>query len=218
MDNVSARTSEQAMVCSFADLLTRPRPTDNNNNNEESAVLKRWSEDEVSTLRKHFNLGKPIEDIAEMLGRPINGVKGKIRALELRRCKALTPRQEQFIKENYWILGAGQTAEQLGRTRESITYHAKKLGLTHTTKNKANPPIPRKLLPYDMVKRASILQRDCPASSDRVEDAVIIFYDKTGPAAPMMAMHLDELSELLENYFGRRSGVMKGALLHGYKR
>ncbi|MBF4448478.1 gcrA cell cycle regulator family protein, partial [Vibrio anguillarum] len=34
----------------------------------------------------------------------------------------------------------------------------------------------------------------------------------------MMAMHLDDLLTALEIHFNRRSGVVTGALLQGYKR
>ncbi|WP_342651949.1 hypothetical protein [Vibrio metschnikovii] len=63
----------------------------------------------------------------------------------------------------------------------------------------------------------SVLERNCPFSKSRVQDSVVIFYDKTGPSVPMMAMHLDELCEALDSYFGRRSGVTATALMYGFK-
>ncbi|MBF4242743.1 gcrA cell cycle regulator family protein, partial [Vibrio anguillarum] len=71
--------------------------------------------------------------------------------------------------------------------------------------------------PYDMVQRVSVLERNCPFSKSRVQDSVVIFYDKTGPSVPMMAMHLDELCESLDRHFGRRLGVTASALISGYK-
>ncbi|MFV0574729.1 MAG: hypothetical protein ACK5NC_04840 [Vibrio sp.] len=63
------------------------------------------------------------------------------------------------------------------------------------------PSIPRDSLPYRMVKRIAILERDCPQSKTVVEDSVIIFYDKLGAAAPIIAMHADDLLKALENHF-----------------
>ncbi|MBF4327436.1 gcrA cell cycle regulator family protein, partial [Vibrio anguillarum] len=73
-------------------------------------------------------------------------------------------------------------------------------------------------LPYDMVQRVSVLEQECPTSTNRIQDSVVIFYDKTGPSTPMMAMHLADLLTALEIHFNRRSGVVTGALLQGYKR
>ncbi|HCG7630606.1 TPA: hypothetical protein NJ448_000634 [Vibrio parahaemolyticus] len=73
-------------------------------------------------------------------------------------------------------------------------------------------PIPRNNLPYRMVKRLSILQRESSESHDAVEDALVIFYDKLGPSIPTMAIHLDELCVKLDNHFGYQSGFTKDIL------
>nr|WP_241750633.1 hypothetical protein [Vibrio vulnificus] len=68
-----------------------------------------------------------------------------------------------------------------------------------------------------MAKRLSILERKSPTSKDRIEDSVVILYDKYRPSKPMSAFHLDELCLALDRHFGRRDGVTANALLHGYK-
>ncbi|HCE2187358.1 TPA: hypothetical protein NJ005_000646 [Vibrio parahaemolyticus] len=75
-------------------------------------------------------------------------------------------------------------------------------------------PIPRNNLPYRMVKRLSILQRESSESNDAVEDALVIFYDKLGPSIPTMAIHLDELCVKLDNHFGYQSGFTKDILVN----
>ncbi|MFA0025857.1 gcrA cell cycle regulator family protein, partial [Vibrio sp. 10N.261.49.A5] len=62
-----------------------------------------------------------------------------------------------------------------------------------------------------------VLERNSPDSKNRVDDSVVIFYDKKGPSTPMMAMHLDDLCLALDKHFNRRDGVTAAALTHGYK-
>ncbi|WP_070963505.1 gcrA cell cycle regulator family protein [Vibrio sonorensis] len=203
--------------CSFADLLVRPyRPI--TESSEAKKILKRWTDIDRKRLKNLFHKGRPLEEIALELDRTLDSIKGQIRNMSLSRCKNLSLKQEQQLKRDYWILGANGCAKKLNRNPATISYYAKKLGLKKQCKDKSNPPIPRNLLPYDMVKRISVLQRDAPDSKNKVEDAVVIFYDKNGPSAPMMAMHLDELCEALDNHFGRRIGVCAGALTNGYRR
>lgn len=218
MDNVSnEHYQEQAMTCSFADLL-RPKTTLESSLDHSKRIVKRWSEKEKAELTTMFSQGTSIEQIAERLERPVSGVEGQIRKLGLKRCKALTIEQEQFLKANYWLLGTQGCAEKLSRNANAIAYYAKLLKLKKPSRDEVDPPIPRKLLPYDMVKRVSILQRKSPTSLNKVDDAVVIFYDKNAPSTAMMAMHLDELCLALDRHFGRRDGVTAGALTHGWKR
>ncbi|MEH0691043.1 gcrA cell cycle regulator family protein [Vibrio cholerae] len=216
MENVSQWLNEQGGSCSFADLLTRKSKSETAS--EPTKIIKRWSDEEKSLLKHLFTQGLPIGDIAEQLQRPIDGVSGQIKKLGLRRCKTLTVEQEQFIKREFWLLGVEGCAKKLKRKAATIAHYAKQLNLTKPSCNECDPPIPRRLLPYDMVKRVSILQRQSPTSQNKVEDAVVIFYDKAGPSTPMMAMHLDELCTALDKHFGRRDGVTSGALTHGFKR
>ncbi|MBF4343081.1 gcrA cell cycle regulator family protein [Vibrio anguillarum] len=215
MENVSLGLSEQVNSCSFADLLTRSKAT---NLPPQEHSLKRWDENEINELKRVFYRGDSIDNICEHLDRPLHGVNAKIRALGLKRRRSLSYQQEQYLKANYWLLGAAECGKHLKRSRETVAYYAKKLGLLHKSKQDCNPPIPRKLLPYDMVQRVSVLERECPTSTNRIQDSVVIFYDKTGPSTPMMAMHLADLLTALEIHFNRRSGVVTGALLQGYKR
>lgn len=216
MENVSQWLDEQVASCSFADLLTRKSVSETAS--EPKKLIKRWTDEEKSQLEKLFKQGASVNEIADQLQRPVDGVSGQIRKLGLRRCKNLSLEQEQFVKREFWLLGAEGCAKKLNRKAETIAYYAKLLKLAKPARDECDPPIPRRLLPYDMVKRVSILQRKSPTSRNKVEDAVVIFYDKLGPSTPMMAMHLDELCAALDRHFGRRDGVTAGALTHGWKR
>lgn len=214
MDNVSVVGFEQSS-CSFSDLLGRV-----GNAKEESPVslkVARWTEEEKDQLRVMHSEGVSVSDMVERLGRGASGIMSQIGKLGLKRFKGLSIDDELFLKRNYWLLGASVCAKRLKRSPSSIRYFAKCMGLSVPTKDHFNPPLPRKLLPYDMVKRVSVLERGCPTSSGRIDDSVVIFYDKTGPSTPMMAMHLDELCLVLDRHFGRRDGVTAGALTHGFK-
>lgn len=200
-------------TCSFADLLIK-KPVFQ----KQSVSFKRWSYGEVQTLKTMFYNGCSIDEITESLNRTPHSVRAHIRKLDLKRRSKLSDEEITFLHDNYWLLGAAETAKKLRKSRETIVYHARKLGLKRKYTNDCNPPIPRQLLPYDMVKRVAILERDCPKSEHKVEDSVVIFYDKTGPSAPMLAMHLDDLFAALEQHFERREGVLTGATLTGYKR
>ncbi len=209
--------------CSFADLLMR-RPQVSNQSvrtQEEKPKLKttskRWTPEESQRLKAQFYQGKQLPTIAKNLGRTRSAVNNQIRKLKLKRFKDLPEKDIEYLKQNYWIVEVDVIAKKLGRQVSSIRYFADKLGLTRPKLDSAEPPIPRRLMPYDMVKRVSVLERNCPNSKNRVEDSVVIFYDKMGPSTPMMAMHLDELCSVLDIHFGRRAGVTASALTHGYK-
>ncbi|EGR0667188.1 GcrA family cell cycle regulator [Vibrio cholerae] len=217
MENVSSISPEQDFSCSFADLLKCPRHAQEPQKLEPKRTIIRWTEEEKTQLTALFQQGTNVDEIASQLNRSVDGVIGQIRKLGLRRCKTLTLEQEQVLKHDFWLLGVDGCAKKLKRNRSTVAYYAKLLNLKKPTLDEFNPPIPRTLLPYDMVKRVSILQRKSPTSRNQVEDAVVIFYDKNGPSTPMMAMHLDELCLALDNHFKRRRGVTAAALIHGYK-
>ncbi len=209
--------------CSFSDLLIR-RPQVSNKSvrtREEQPKLKTtrksWTPEESQLLKEQFYEGKKLPTIAKNLGRTQSAVNNQIRKLKLKRFKDLTDRDIEYLKQNYWIVDVDSIAKKLGRQVSSIRYFADKLGLTRPKLDSAEPPIPRRLMPYDMVKRVSVLERSCPESKSRVEDSVVIFYDNMGPSTPMMAMHLDDLCAALDAHFGRRAGVTASALTHGYK-
>lgn len=217
MENVSPIAPEQDVSCSFADLLKRPRHAQEPQKLEPKRTIIRWTEEEKTQLTALFKQGSNIDEIASQLNRPVDGVLGQIRKLGLRRCKTLTLEQEQFLKRDFWLLGVEGCAKKLCRNRSTIAYYAKLLNLRKPTRDEVDPPIPRCLLPYDMVKRVAILQRKSPTSRNQVEDAVVIFYDKNGPSTAMMAMHLDELCAALDRHFRRKPGVTASALMYGYK-
>ncbi|MCL9777607.1 gcrA cell cycle regulator family protein [Vibrio methylphosphonaticus] len=203
--------------CTFADLLVRQFQT-----SEPEVILPKvkkvpWSQHDSKKLTGMFERGDDYPSMASELNRSVDAVKNQVRKLNLRRFKQLNHKDLKFLKQNYWLLGATQIAKKLKREPAAIRYYAKQLGLKHRKTHDSEPPIPRQLLPYDMVKRVAVLERECPESQTKVEDSVVIFYDKKGPSAPMMAMHLDELCSALDKYFGRRNGVTSSALMYGYK-
>ncbi|WP_434998680.1 gcrA cell cycle regulator family protein [Vibrio scophthalmi] len=224
MDNCSLVSQDVNSDCSFADLLFR-RPSVSDKAVTTALVekpklkttRKSWSKKESELLTVLIRQGKSSAFAAKELGRTLCAVDGQIRKLNIQRCKGLTIKQEQFLRDNYWILGSAGCAKKLNRNQATIAYYAKYLGLKKPTRDDVNPPIPRCLLPYDMVKRVSVLQRKSPTSKNKVDDAVVIFYDKNGPSTPMMAMHLDQLCSALDQHFNRRPGVTAQALTHGYK-
>ncbi|GLO60942.1 hypothetical protein MACH09_14500 [Vibrio sp. MACH09] len=215
MDNVSASPEPQVSECSFADLLaTRPLSSEDK---AQSRPYRYWTEEDNNLLKSMYQQGATLEEIGEFFDRKPNTIGERIKRLGLKRCKALTINQEQFLKKNYWLLGAEGCAKRLKRSRSAITYYAKLLKLKIPARDQYNPPIYRKLLPYDMAKRISILERKSPTSKDKIEDSVVILYDRYRQSKPMAAFHLDELCLALDRHFGRRDGVTASALTHGYK-
>lgn len=224
MEASSFLSQDVNLDCSFSDLLRR-RPLVSDKALDVAVIekpklkttKKPWTLKESKQLEKLFYDGKRIAVIAETLGRTHCSVEGQIRKLKLHRFKSLPDKDIEYLKKNFWIQSTDVIAKRLNRQPAAIRYFAKKLGLKRPTLDCAEPPIPRTLLPYDMVKRVSVLERNCPFAKSRVEDSVVIFYDKLGPSTPMMAMHLDDLCSALDSYFGRKSGVTASALTHGYK-
>jgi len=224
MESSSYLSQDVNLECSFSDLLLRrPKISDKAIDVAEvekprlKTTRKRWTPVESEQLKVLFHEGKRVSSIAETLGRTLSSVEGQIRKLQLHRFKGLRDKDIEYLKENYWIQDIDVIAKRLCRQPSAIRYFAKKLGLKRPTLDSAEPPIPRTLLPYDMVKRVSVLERNCPFSKSRVDDSVVIFYDKLGPSTPMMAMHLDDLCSALDVHFGRKAGVTASALTHGYK-
>lgn len=213
------------LECSFSDLLTRrPVVTDKEVKVVEEkkktrlkTTRKRWTPQESEQLKTLFFEGKQIATIANELERTLQSVHNQIRKLQLKRFKNLSAKHVKYLKDNYWILDVETIAKRINRKPSSVIYFAKKLGLKRSKVADMDPAIPRRLMPYDMVKRVSVLERNCPESKTKVDDSVVIFYDKKGPSSPMMAMHLDELCAALDVHFGRRLGVTASALTHGYK-
>lgn len=200
---------------SFSDLLVnlkKPRVL------VEKRATPRWTHQEIVDLKQYCEDGKTRKEIANLLHRTEDAVAFRIRKLKINQKPSLTEKQQKILNNGYPLYGPEVVSKQLRMSVSRTVYEAKKLGLFYQSRDKYNPPIPRKLLPYDMVKRASILERECPASKNRIDDSVVIFYDKNGPSTPMMAMNLSELLPMLEEHFNRRDGVTTGALLSGYKR
>ncbi|HAS6240192.1 TPA: gcrA cell cycle regulator family protein [Vibrio vulnificus] len=224
MESTSYLAQDVNLECSFSDLLVRrPKVSDKSVALEKldkpklKTVRKRWTEQECEQLTTLFHDGKTFSNIAKLLGRTEQAVENQIRKMQLKRFKNLSDKDIQFLKDNYWLLDTDTLSKRLLRQPAAIRYFLSRLGLKRPKLDEAEPPIPRRLMPYDMVKRVSVLERNCPFSKNRVEDSVVIFYDKKGPSVPMMAMHLDELCEALDKHFGRKSGVTSAALTHGYK-
>ncbi|MEZ8582905.1 gcrA cell cycle regulator family protein [Vibrio splendidus] len=208
--------------CSFADLLVRlPQVSDSSvqvvEKSRPKTVSKSWTVEESRYLEELSFEGTNLSTIAQKLDRTFPSVENQIRKLNLKRFKELSRKDTEYLKQNYWILDVETLAKKLGRQPASIRYFANKLGLKRAKLDSAEPPIPRRLMPYDMVKRLSVLERNSPDSKSRVDDSVVIFYDKKGPSTPMMAMHLDDLCLALDKHFNRRDGVTAAALTHGYK-
>ena len=201
--------------CSFSDLLVKKSDSDNSKSFKK---YTRWSDIEEKKVKEFYNQGISVADIAQSLGRTKGSVVGKIKHLDLKRFRHLSIDDEQFLKRNYWLLGLNGCAKKLGRKRSAVAYFVKALNLKIPTHDQYDPPIYRKLLPYDMAKRISILQRKSPTSRDKIEDAVVILYDQSGPAKALAAVHLDELCLALDRHFNRRDGVTAGALINGWKR
>jgi len=216
MDNVSTQTELQASECSFSDLLVK-RPAES----PEPKQPKRyryWTDEDNKTLESMYKKGCSLDEIGAFFDRSPSTIGDRVKRLGLKRCKALSVKQELFLIKNYWLLGTEGCAKKLNRSRDSIAYYAKLLKLKIPTRDQYDPPIYRKLLPYDMAKRICILERKSPTSKDKVEDSVVILYDTYRPAKHMAAFHLDELCLALDRHFGRRDGVTAGALTHGWKR
>ncbi|MBH9824340.1 gcrA cell cycle regulator family protein [Vibrio vulnificus] len=211
----SLLSSHVDLECSFSDLLIkRPVMTEEP---LKPNTIRYWTDDEISQLKTLYRKGTPFKEMSLILNRTVTAINSKIKQLNLVRCKALSAEQELFLIKNYWLLGTEGCAKKLNRSRSAIVYYARLLNLKIPTRDQYNPPIYRQLLPYDMAKRLSILERKSPTSKDRIEDSVVILYDKYRPSKPMSAFHLDELCLAIDRRFGRRDGVTANALLHGYK-
>lgn len=210
----SATISQNQSAGLFSDLLTQIKQPITTT---KQPVFNPWTEQDDNDLRHHVESGKKRRDVAELLDRTPDAVTARAKKLGLSFKARLTDEQRDYIALNYPLYGSTVVANHLGISKNKVSYEAKLQGLTYKPRDAYNPPIPKSLLPYHMVKRVSLLNRDCPTSQNKVDDCVIVLYDKTAPSAPMMAMHLDDMLAALEQHFGRRTGVVTGALLSGYK-
>ncbi|HFQ4932359.1 gcrA cell cycle regulator family protein [Vibrio vulnificus] len=166
----SLLSSHVDLECSFSDLLIKhPVMTEGP---LKPNTIRYWTDDEISQLKTLYRKGAPFKEMSLILNRTVTAINSKIKQLNLVRCKALSAEQELFLIKNYWFLGTEGCAKKLNRSRSAIVYYAS------PTSGQYNPPIYRKLLPYDMAKRLSILERKSPTSKDRIEDSVVILYDK----------------------------------------
>lgn len=206
--------SQSTLTGSFSDLLTKIKePTIT----PQQPVAPRWSEQDILDLKHYCEEGKKKKDIADLLGRSEGAVAFKARKLGLSFKQNISDKHKKIISSNYSLYGPEVVAKQTKLPINKVRYEAKKLGLNYKACDQYNPPIPKSLLPYHMVKRVSFLDRDCPLSKNKVDDCVVVLYDKEGPSTPMMSMHLDDLLSALEQHFSRRAGVVTGALLSGYR-
>lgn len=209
----SATIAQKTLAGSFTDLLTKiQKPT-----TKTPTIIQRWTDQDCKDLKLYISEGKKKREIAELLDRSPEAVTYKMRKLGLSFKAQVTDKQRDIIAENYPLYGAVIIGKRLRISPDKVRKIARDMGVTYKPRDAYNPPIPKSLLPYHMVKRVSLLNRDCPLSINKVDDCVMVFYDKLAPSSPMMAMHLDDLLSALELHFGRRSGVLTGALLSGYK-
>ena len=99
---------------------------------------KRWTEQEVEYLKQHYGV-KSAREIAETLGRPLNGLHSKAETLGLdgkrghwsstgKRVGAWTDEEIKFLQENYLDLGAEECANQLGRTKAAVHGKIRQVG------------------------------------------------------------------------------------------
>ncbi|OOF17556.1 MULTISPECIES: hypothetical protein [unclassified Salinivibrio] len=191
-----SQPTTQSISHSFADLL---RP--NKVHHSEDKPPHYWSLSEKVELCRLAAQGKTRKEIAKELGRTHQSVLSMARKLGVVSMGSTCQKIANYIIDNYPLFGGSALAKKLNIPFRRVQYIARENGVKYKPVDKYNPPLPRALTCYDMVKRVSLLDRDSPLSKDAVEDCVIIFYDKLGPSAPMMAMHLDELLEQVARHF-----------------
>lgn len=214
MDAVSV-TSSGCSGGSFSDLL---RPAVKKN---PAKKINRWSACDVDYLVNSIKKGVSLDKISVKLARPVSSIKSKCRSLGLSTKRPLSESQINYILKIYPLFGLAHVSNKLRLSPHKITYFLKNNYPDLSVKSVPNPSnsqsIPKKMLPYHMVERAAVLDRDCPKSLSKVDDAVLLLYGDKAPSAPLLAIHLDDLLPVLEDHFNRRRGVVSGALLSGYK-
>jgi len=198
---------------SFSDLLRKVQhPT-----NEEPQAPYHWTLDEKVQLYRLAAQGKTRKEIAGVLGRSTDSVYSMASKLGVVSLKGMPQSEVDYVLNYYPLFGEKALAEKLRRPRKKIKYIAQSNDVKYKSMDKYNPPIPRGLTCYDMVKRVSFLDRESPVSQDLVEDCVAVFYNKTGPSAPLIAMHVDELVTALANHFSCDPQALTLTLLSGDK-
>ena len=222
MDSLTVTRSKSSLSSagSFSDLLRKVSPDKPSPESRRDNYY--WTDYQVSLLRDGLSSGRSLQDISSDVGRTVTSVRSKAKSLGLSLRRSLTQKQKDFILKNYPLFGLSYVSNKLklskGRIRTFISNNHPHLSHKKIpVLDKLPSSIPRNLLPYNIVKRAAVLQRDCPLSDSKVDDAVVIFYATKGVGSPVIAMHLDDLASVLEEHYGRRNGVLTGALLSGYK-
>ena len=86
---------------------------------------RRWTEEEIRFLRKHYRGDNrdaiTVEAIAFHLDKSFFAVKGTIQTQKLsKKTPRWTPSQLQFLHDNYGILAAEKIAKTLRRTKNAL--------------------------------------------------------------------------------------------------
>jgi len=96
-----------------------------------------WDEEEVEYLIELYKRNFTFDFIADMLERPIDGVRSKVRLLckkgllqyRGRLPKILGDRRKQYIGRNYPKFGLKYCARHLGRSVSTVEIYVKQMGL-----------------------------------------------------------------------------------------
>lgn len=104
-----------------------------------------WTEKEDRAMRKGYGK-RPVEELAESLGRTPGAVQSRARTLGLRQPpkpragehRHWTPEEEKLLRKEYGRIPAKELAARLGRTVKSVHLRAIKSGLSES-KPRTNP-------------------------------------------------------------------------------
>jgi hypothetical protein len=89
---------------------------------------KRWTKEELEYLENWYGK-KSFEEMSAHLGRSISSIQTKGPTLGLNaQTDHWTEGEDQFLRENYLVLGADETAERLGRTVHGVHGRVLKIG------------------------------------------------------------------------------------------
>ena len=103
-------------------------------------AVRKWTQEEVAFLIDNYSK-MTTQEIAEKLGRSIDSVRGKILLLGLRKRSKPRPQdmrriqrkwtkeEIEFLKKNASKMTLYELGEKLGRSRESVRWKARELGL-----------------------------------------------------------------------------------------
>ena len=129
-----------------------------------------WSQGEVDVLRSGIAAGKTHKEIAALLGRSANAVRGRAHILGIVRERLWSAREEQALRDLYeragedGFLNLVQFARDVGRNAGNVARKAKELGLkrSKTRKKKEQRQDKRKFKGDDEAYRrhVSIRMRD----------------------------------------------------------